>query len=217
MTLVRLCGLPGVYHEELEPDSYACPSCQERLHSQLLEIGNYLQIVSVMPSRSGEFTRHAPGFRSTPPLRLDVVAMLDPRTELNGDGPDDLIDEIPNIYADLQGWWQVVRNELGTGPQKETHYRPPARAFVWHLSVRDRWICRQDWVDEFAATVARIHAVLARACGDTAPKAWGRCLDQACSGHVFRRSEDPRDARLQCRTCRTTYDGLDLIRIGSVS
>jgi hypothetical protein len=217
MTLVRLCGLPGVYHEELAADSYACPSCQEQLQRQLHDIGNYLKIVSVMPSRSGEFTRHAPGFRSAPPLRLDVVAMLDPRTELNGDGPDDIVDEVPNVYADLEGWWQIVADGLGLAPAIAPRYRPEPQVWVWNLNSRISWICRQDWVDEFASSIGRLHGAMARACGDVPPKAWGRCLDQACNGSVFRRSEDPRDARLQCRTCRTTYDGLDLIRIGSAS
>jgi hypothetical protein len=63
--------------------------------------------------------------------------------------------------------------------------------------------------------IARVHGALARACGDSPAKALGVCLDLACGGQVFRRSDDPRDGRLQCRTCRTTYSGLDLVKLRS--
>lgn len=212
---MTLCVLPSCRtHADTEPGAMTCGACREHLTRQVGEIEQYLTIVTAVPARSGGFGPHRPGFASTPPARLDVIAMLDPRTELNGFGPDDVLDEVPNIRADLWGWVFVLFDE-----GREMPTEPPSSwitlSFAVTLRTQIGQICRQPWVDGFAADVQRVHGVLARACGDTPAKPLGRCLDAACGGPVFRRSDDPRDARLQCRACRTTYDGLDLVKIRS--
>ena len=203
-------------HADAEPGAMTCRACREHLTRQLGEIETFLSIISAVPSRSGDFGPRRPGFTSAPPAPLDVIAMLDRRTELNGFGPDDVLDEVPNIQADLHGWVRVLQEELGVEPASPNHVAP-AVALASTLRSRIGFVCRCLWVDSFALDVTRVHGALARACGDTPPKPLGRCLDQACGGPVFRRSEDPRDARLQCLSCRTSYDGLDLVRIASGS
>lgn len=218
MAVVRSCVIPGCpQRRELEGNAYACPDCQQRLVRKLGEIEDYLSIVSAVPSRSGDFGPRRPGYESRPPLRLDVVAMLDPRTEINGDGLDDVLDEVPNVGEDLAGWWRIVQEEC------EYHVVAGGRGSLVtagvaaYLRARIGWICRQPWVDEFANDIGRVHGALRAACGDAPPKSLGRCLDATCGGEVFRRSDDPQDARLRCGTCRTTYSGLDLVRIRSAS
>lgn len=207
---MTLCVIPSCRtHADPEPGAHTCGPCREHLTRQLAEIETYLTIVSAAPSRSADFGPHRPGFASSPPARLDVIAMFDPRTELNGFGEDDLLDEVPNIGADLAGWATVVFEE------HPEHPWPNGVRAVTHLRQWIGWICRQPWVDGFALDIARVHGALARACGDTPAKALGICLDAACGGQVFRRSDDPRDGRLQCRTCRTTYSGLDLVKLRS--
>lgn len=224
MTAVRSCLIPACPgRRELEPDAYACPDCQQRLVRQLGEIESYLDIVTAVPSRSGDFGPRRPGYASTPPLRLDVVAMLDRRTVVNGDGPDDVIDEVPNVWADLTGWARMVYEENPDHPhvsdQWEAAFDPSAHLVAWTALARAHigWIATRPWVDEFAADISRVHAALRTACGDAPPKSLGRCLDPGCGGEVFRRSDDPHDGRLRCGTCRTTYSGLDLVRIRSGS
>lgn len=205
--IVRSCVVPGCPgRRELEPDAHACPDCQVRLVRKLVDIENYLVIVSVVPGRGAPGPR-AKGFGSQPPLRLDVVAMLDPRTEINGDGPDDVLDEVPNVMADLHGWSRLVHEEHPDHPG----------ASRWLLRGYIGWICQQPWVDEFAADIARVHGALRQACGDAPSKPLGRCLDEACGGQVYRRSDDPHDIRLRCGRCRTTYSGLDLIKVRMAS
>jgi hypothetical protein len=213
---MTLCVLPSCRTQaDVEPGAMTCAACREHLTRQLGEIESYLTIVTAAPSRSGDFGPHRPGFASTPPVRLDVVAMLDPRTELNGFGPDDILDEVPNIGEDLAGWWRVVQGEhdyhlVGGGQGMLV-----TAAVAVDLRTYIGWICRQAWVDGFAADIQRVHGALARACGDSPAKALGVCLDLACGGQVFRRSDDPRDGRLQCRKCSTTYSGLDLVKLRS--
>lgn len=209
MTTIRTCVLPDCPgRAELPPDAHACPDCQARLTRKLNEIEAYLAIVSVMPVR-GEPGRHAPGFASTPPLRLDVVAMFDPRTGINGDGPDDELDEVPNVWADLFGWATVLIDEKPEYLVMPQYVRnvPPL------LRTRLGWIATRPWVDAFALDIARVHGALRRACKDAPPAAAGPCLRAGCGGKVYRRSDDPQDPRLRCASCQTTYDGLDLVRI----
>ena len=215
MTLLRSCVIPGCpARTELEPDAYACPNCRLRLVRKLADIETYLDIVSPVPGRGAPGPRST-GYESRPPLRLDVVAMLDPRTEINGasgavyaDGEDDVLDEVPNIHADLDGWSQILREE---------HPDHPAGSGAWFLRTWCAWACQQSWIDEMARDVGRVHGALRAACGDAPGKPFGRCLDEACGGNVYRRSDDPQDIRLRCERCRTTYSGLDLVRIRSAS
>lgn len=203
MTVVRSCVLPGARHDELPRDSYACPSCQRHLVRRLGEIEDYLSIVSPLPSRSGDFGPRRPGYASTPPLRLEVVAMLDPRTEINGSSgasdDDDVLDEIPNVWADLGGWARVLMEEnpvavpLGGG---------------WAAFLRSwcSWICQQAWVDEFAADMARVHAALRQACGDAPGRPFAHCPQvieaRVCGGWIAM-FDDGTGA--QCRTCRSSW------------
>lgn len=213
MAVVRSCVIAGCpQRRELEGAAFACPDCQQRLVRKLGEIEDYLSIVSVVPSRSGDFGPRRPGYESRPPLRLDVVAAFDPRTEINGDGPDDVLDEVPNVMADLDGWARILIEE---SPDRVD--LPRTVWTVTFLRTNIGWICRQAWVDEFAADASRVHGWLRQACGDAPPRALGRCLDAGCGGEVFRRSDDPQDARLRCGRCGTSYSGLDLVRIRSAS
>jgi hypothetical protein len=211
---VTICVIPSCRtHEDAEPSAYACPACRQHLTRQLSEVEDYLAIVSAVPSRTGG--PRPKGFASSPPARLDVIAMLDPRTELNGFGPDDVLDEVPNIAADLHGWVRVAMETIATPDDLFGYETWLIHGDAVFLRTRIGWICQQPWVDGFAADIARVHGALARACGDTPAKPLGRCLDMACGGQVFRRSDDPTDGRLQCRTCRTTYSGLDLVKLRS--
>lgn len=217
---MTLCVLPTCRtHADVEPGAMTCEPCRLHLVRQLGEIETYLDIVSPLPGRSGSSGPIGRQFASRPPLRLDVVAMLDRRTEINGPGKDDVMDEIPNVWADIDGWARVLLAEnldvfTPTFPVGATSNSIAAQLAAL-LRSRCDWICRQPWVDEMAKDVARVHSALRRACGDAPPRSMGRCLDMACGGEVFRRGDDPRDPRLRCAVCRTTYDGLDLVKVRS--
>lgn len=195
-------------HADTEPGAMTCKPCRLHLLRQLSEIDTYLDIVSPAPGRSGVSGPIGGQFGSRPPVRLDVIAMLDPRTELNGPGQDDIVDEVPNVYADLQGWSRVVHEE---------HPDHPGGHGAWYLRSWIGWICRQPWVDELARDVGRVHRALRQACGDGPGKSHGTCLKAGCGGEVFRRSDDPQDPRLRCERCRVTFDGLDLGKIRRAS
>jgi len=213
-SIIRSCVLPGGRHDELSAGAYACPACQLGLVRRLADIETYLSIITPEPVRSGSSGPTSRQYGSREPLRLDIVAMLDPRTEINGasgainpDGvDDDVVDEIPNIEADLGGWLQVLNEQHPDGPW----WLRDNQANAALLRSRCDWICQQPWVDEFAADIARVHSALRAACRDEPQRPVADC---PCGGQLYRRSDDPVDPRLRCSACGTTYDGFQLLTL----
>jgi hypothetical protein len=179
---------------------------------KLADIEVYLSIVSARKLRLGD-TALVSVFESEPPLRLEVVAMLDPRTEINGspglaypDGEDDVLDEIPNIWADLDGWSRIVQEE---------HPDHPSGDGPWYLRVWCSWICQQPWVDECAMDITRVHTALRAACRDIPEGTKGQCISilpngVECGADVF---STPDGNGVRCSACRRLYTGLDLARL----
>jgi hypothetical protein len=212
MTVIRSCVLPGRRHDEVQHDAYACPRCCLKMVRQLADIETYLTIVTPAPGR-GEPGPRASGYESRPPLDLAIVAMLDWRTEINGssgltypDGEDDVLDEIPNVWADLDGWSRIVREE---------HPDHPGGAGAWYLRAWCSWICRQPWVDECAADITRVHAALRRACRDVPEGGKGHCISilangTECGAEVYSTADYD---GVRCSSCRRLYTGLDLARL----
>lgn len=172
-----------------------------RLVRQLGEIETYLSIVTAAPGR-GEQGPRAKGFGSRPPAVLDVIALLDERTEINGDGPDDVLDEVPNAHADMAGWLRILIEEH---PDDLT---PPGglSAGVALLRSRCDWIVQQPWVDDFATDVARVHGALRHACRDDPPRPFAHCPEvvdgDVCGGWVTMHSDGE---GAQCRSCRASW------------
>lgn len=193
--MASFCVIPTCRtHADAEPDAYACKPCRLHLVRQLGEIETYLTIVTAVPGRSGDPGPIGRQFSSRPPLRLDVVAMLDPRTEINGDGPDDVMDEVPNIWADLDGWVRIIREEHPDHP-----YGFLPRTYVG-------WIVTRPWVDDFARDVTRVHGALRQACGDAPGRPFAHCPQVAegrvCGGPIAM-FDDGTGA--QCRSCRSSW------------
>jgi hypothetical protein len=211
-----ICVIPTCRtQDDAEPGAYACQGCRTHLVRQLGEIETYLTIVSAVPGRSGDPGPIGRQFSSRPPLRLDVVAMLDPRTEINGssgavydDGEDDQLDEIPNIRADLDGWVRVLTEEHPDygRPATWTGVGDSPTGDAALLRSRCDWICRQPWVDEFATDVARVHGALRQPCGDAPGRPFAHCPQvtdgRVCGGWIAM-FEDGTGA--QCRACRTSW------------
>jgi hypothetical protein len=195
---MTICVIPTCRTaDDAEAGAYTCERCRMHLVRQLADIEDYLAIVTAVPGRSGDRGPIGRQFESRPPLWLDVVAMLDWRTELNGPGADDVLDEIPNVWADLDGWSRIVQEE---------HPDQPRGDGPWFLRTRCDWICRQPWCDEFAGDVARVHGALRRACGDAPARAFAHCPQvvdgSVCDGPLVM-FEDGGGA--QCRTCRASW------------
>jgi len=208
MTVIRSCVLRGQRHDELPADAYACPRCQLGLVRKLADVEVYLSIVSAVPIRVGDAGPLVSQFESTPPLRLEVVAMLDRRTELNGPGEDDVLDETVNIWADLYGWACILMEE-------NPDAIPLGGGWPRYLRSWVSWIVRQPWVDEFAQDVTRVHAALRLACRDVPEGTKGHCISilpngTECGADVF---STPDHDGVRCSSCRRLYTGLDLARL----
>lgn len=146
------CGSPDPV---TEPGTYTCARCGRHLVRQLGEIETYLEHLTPAPTKGGP-SRRSPGFASTAPLRIAVAAMLDERTTITGDGPDDIVDEVPNLIADITNWAQLLLDEHPERLDIPATLGGATRL----LRTRVDWITRQPWVDEFAEDMRRVHGVL---------------------------------------------------------
>lgn len=213
MTLIRSCVVPGCkVRSEVPADAYACSDCQRALVRKLGEIETYLSVAAIFqrPGRHGDGGPHAKGFESTPPLDLTIVVMLDPRTEINGPGEDDVLDEVPNLHADIGGWARILTEEHPDA------LADPATLTEAAALLRSRcdWIVQQTWVDEFAGDVQRVHQALRLACRDTPPVSVGQCITITttgeCRGDVYPTTDHD---GVRCSRCSRIYRGPDLARL----
>jgi hypothetical protein len=124
--------------------------------------------------------------------------MLDDRTVLTGHGPDDILDEIPNIVADITNWVRLLLEEHPERLTTPTTLGAATRL----LRTRLDWITRQQWVDELAADIDRVHGTLRRTANYTQGAVHVPAPCPKCDlTTLFRRVGDDGTASIQCRYC----------------
>lgn len=177
-------------------DVYACPGCVNRLTRALRELEAYLEYLphAIQPVR-GTTGRMSPGYRSTPPMRLEVTAAMD---------RDSLSDEEAEVRS-LTGGVAAIRLMIAEAREEE-----PGE-WISYIRSTLQWCATQPWVDDLADDVFDLHRIARRLAKDDPQKPLGDCLNVACGGKV-RWGGPGRPAR--CGECKRSYDGLDLVRLG---
>lgn len=191
------CGSPDPV---VEPGTYTCPRCGRRLLHHLGEIETFLEHLTPDPVQQGP-GRHSPGFGSAAPLRIAVITMLDERTMITGSGPDDIVDEVPNVIADITNWVRVLLDDHPERLATPTTLGGAVRL----LRTRVDWTTRQPWVDEFAQDIARVHSALRVASNYTQGAVHVPAPCPACGLATLLRSvgDDGTDS-IRCRYCYET-------------
>ncbi|GAB3376349.1 hypothetical protein [Amycolatopsis echigonensis] len=196
--------------------AYACNDCVNHLVDLVRGIVHYATDVlpdSVEPVR-GQTGRMSPGYGSTPPLRLDVVAALDPRSlpgdvDEHGDAvtrrPDDSASWVRSIPRSLEGLADSI-----AGERDESRPGGTLTADADYIRRNLWWVADQPWVDDVADDIAELHHMARALARDAPQQALGACLNVTCGGRVFWGGVG-RPA--QCEQCKRTYDGLDLVRL----
>lgn len=183
-----------------EHSRYACLRCTEHIRRHIREIEGYthmLATTTMLTPRRGEPGRRSPGFGSVPPLNVNVLDLLDPRTDAEFDE-----DSRPILWR-LDSLCQWVREE------SDRVYRADLSGMVVYLLGLTEWVAHQPWADDYAGNVAELHSVARAAAGDAPQPPLAPCLKVDCDGPVFWSHGDA----AKCRDCGTRYVGLGLVRL----
>ena len=132
------------------------------------------------------------------PLRLDVVALLDPRTERADD------DTSMYVLGELDRACAAIRARRGIA-QPDTEQ--PVTAVQRLLAAHAAWCAQHDWFPGLYDIVMPVVAVMRSATGMTPPKPVGRChlpgrYDEKCGGAVH---EIDGEGALECSRCRARW------------
>lgn len=169
----------------------ACPECVNELAAQLREVEDYWCVLPHMvePVR-GSAGRGSPGYGSRPPLRLDVLAALDPGTLPT---PEDDVWSIPGTIRRLANWIAEERGERrGDG--------------LWYVLTQLRWCSEQDGFEDIADAIQELHRRAQGLAHDRPDSTLGEC--EACGGQVYAEGAGGR-----CRVCARPYVGLGLVKL----
>lgn len=222
MTTQRCILCQGDSH----PGRFACHYCTEDLRRLLREIELYAAWLPLMaqPGRSGSGVR-APGFGSRPPVRLDVLVLLDPRSAIAADRDfdpvtDDDEDNAPrSVLVALESQASMIREELN-------HPQPSKPATIsgeiGYLLGAMEHCAFLPWVDEVADYLRGMHRQLRTLVGDKPPAPLAPCMvvtkDGTCEGKVYW-SKDVPDGHggtldaARCSSCNRVYYGIALVHL----
>lgn len=186
----------------------SCWPCHDRLHEYLGEIVDRYAVLTPRPGRGGDDGRRAPGFRSTPPLDLHIVALRDMRTRKVLPG-----DPLSALRV-LTSWAQHVRRSRGQDLVASASVTVMSEA--GYLRTNLDWVTRQLWLGPFAREVANVRTQLRASTGEPTPRPIGRCIAQLEHGecrHALYAPHEGEGEIITCRGCDSTYDPLAQVRL----
>lgn len=203
---------------------YCCSDCVTTMRRRLREIETYAAMLPhMMEPMKGDAARRAPGFGSSPPLRIEAVVALDPRSRpsasVDREWDPEIDDEDPtrSILTALHSMARMVREEQ----EMSEPSKPPTivREIGYLLGAVD-WCASRQWVDELFEEIRELHAQDRGLVKDSPPGPLSECLTVTCNGTVFwtKDSPDPQDCTkrvdaAKCDTCNRLYIGVDLVRL----
>lgn len=205
-------------------DRYACHRCVTTMRRWLREIELYAAWLPLMqdPLR-GDVTRRAPGYASTPPLRLDVVVALDsrsrPSASVDRDFDPEIDDEDPtvSILGRLHSIARWIREEQ---QMPEPTAAPTITREVGYLLGAVEWCAGRQWVQELFLDIRELHDQDRSLAKDRPPGPLATCLTVGCEASVFWARDVPDPDRpsqtldaARCGGCHRQYIGTDLVRL----
>lgn len=183
---------------------YGCQDCVNSLLRVVTQLGRYWSDLGdcLEPIR-GQTGRLKPGYGSGPPLRIEVVAFLDPRSR------PDVDDDVRSLPTALAGLADAIAEE-------RTEQRPGDALGYIHAQVQ--WCSRLSWFDDLAEDLRDLHRRARQLAGDAPPKAIAKCISVGCDGRVFWAWEwidEVREMVAKCgnEKCNRRYTGLDWVRL----
>ena len=206
------CLLPHREPKRATPGHLVCPGHHRWLTETLDDIVITYALLPHFyePGTATDDGHQVKGKRVDPPapVRLDVVALLDPRTTARNPG-----DLIP-VLAILQAWATLIREERNLTPCNPTPtVTREAATLIAHLD----WITTQPFIDELARELREVKSALHSAIGDHAPRPVGTCPvihpeTGDCGGKLYQ--DRYGGMSVTCRKCGETWGETELRRLG---
>ena len=242
---IRGCTRPNIDREtgevgepipRIASDGLLCKKDAENLAQWLSEIELLYTSLDVRMERAPEGEgggRRGKISGSPSPIRLDVLALIDPRTNAGPskpsrvDGRREPDDGLINIPHALSGWAEIVAIEqhLSMVEVDEDGYEwvPPFHLSDG-LSLLRTWlptVVARPWIDEFYDEIRTIYGLLNRTLGIPRPRIVGHCISIIGEGeatHVCGKAlyAPEGTAVIRCSACGRTYNGLDIVRLRTI-
>jgi LSD1 subclass zinc finger protein len=162
---------------------------------------------ALLPAGTGLAERRTPGFASTPPGNLHVMALRDVRTTATA--PGDLRSPLEVTYA----WASGVRSWRLIAPTTSATVDTEVVTLLFHLD----WIVREfpsETLAQFAQELTDVRAQLRAVTDERAPPVVGHCtatVDERRCGAPLRLPEG--GTSIRCPMCGAQYDGYKLVRL----
>ncbi|WP_033288270.1 hypothetical protein [Amycolatopsis jejuensis] len=196
--------------------AYSCNDCVNRLIRLVREIVVYATLIlpfMVEPGR-GMTGRMSPGYGPHSPARDDVIAALDPRSlagdvDEHGDAVTRRPDDAGSWVASIPGRLRYLADAIA---EERDESRPGGNldTDADYVTRNAWWLGGQDWVDDAVGDLTELHHMARQLAGDAPQRALGACLTVTCDGQVHWAGVGK---PAQCKACKRTYDGLDLVRL----
>jgi hypothetical protein len=210
------CDQPIHAPERREADTgLLCKPDVDRLRHWLLNIPELYCTLPLLPG-VGEETEHR-GKRPRPagdvsPIRLDVVALQDPRT--NAGIPGDPWDGRTRYIPTEVGTWALLLAE-------EHDIRSSLHTLTEATGLMLRWLpelCASPWIDECYDALRDVHRLLQSTHQVERPRPVGQCINTyerggkhiACTAMLYATDGT---AKVKCRACGARYDGQRLLLV----
>jgi hypothetical protein len=198
-------------------DGYrTCDMCLDKLRGQLADIATRYAKLNPRPGVTGDGERGAPGFGSTAPASVHIIALMDPRSSseahvwVGGDGRVHKESERPplSVYGVLE---TEARDVAELRRIDNVSWSSVYELTKW-LDLHLDWITRQDTVADFAGNVRALVSQLRPLTGDPRQKPFSRCPNTIDSGEHTRTCDGPLyppkaiSSIITCRVCGRDWE-----------
>lgn len=202
-----------------------CQRCTETFLDHLDEVRERYPQLDANPGKGGDDSgRGMPGFRSTAPGSVHVMAMRDSRSKDHAVSADAECEEKNPplaVYGDLRDMCERIVAEREF---HRTDHLATVDECCRFLGAQADWLARSELGYAFMDRVSRLRDQLRRATGVKRPRPIGKCIEYVddenmCLAPIYMPETEPRGddesvrdmPPVQCRKCGSLYDGRRLI------
>lgn len=189
-------------------DGWLCKACSSKLRRWLESIEDDTLTLNLrIPDNYGWDHGHTHAKVSGSPalIRLDVLALVDPRTQ--GKTSTEETGQYEENQSEIINIWTTI--EVHAQTLKDTYDLKSEPTLSMLITQWERLV-EQDWIDEFYDDIATIRRLLNQAINKRPPLPRGRCF--TCNTQLWQEDGNGEDS-VTCPKCERVYDHLGLVKL----